>query len=572
MDSLTGRIAWEYGLAYGTGPRRCEFSDGELQGMLVMASRIGVWRTEGTHIEWLDHDLAAMYKWWAPGSLRDAWAVDALRWAAIVDGRLLVLDESDRIERVYKLPDVESWRLGCTVDAGTVCLVAEASLLTLRLSDGTLHLRRLPDGLSGISGLACHDNGRWLAMTHAANNVAWLLERDSGQWRQLAGGFEPGGTRLQLHAPRACAVDGDCVWIADSNNNRVLGISLTVGTTRRGIEKIVEGDGTSQLWRPVAVQPLGESQLLILDSKNRRLLKVDEHGQLVSQTGPAVVTDRHLHLPRSITQGRSGELIVCDSHRDRILSLRQLSPGLVEPTVRHSAIAWPRHAVELGDDLLAVSAHAATPLRIDPLGQVHAMALPGFDLPALRDPHQIVVGTSGTLVVNSGGGEIIAWRSGETLHVREVLGKPLSDPHATDFTYEGGIVIADTGNDRLLVSDPSWRHWREIHEIRLPDRRLTLRQPRFVSRERDSHYLVIDTGSRLVVRTDIEGEGAWAFGSALQIDAGRDAQDQPDSTFTWDLRLFHDPRWVISPTPGQLIVSDTGNCRVLSIHLNQAAR
>lgn len=572
MTGVTGRIAWEYGLAYGSGPRHCESSDGELQGMLVTAARIGVWRTGGTHIEWFDHDLAPLHNWSAPGSLRDAWAVGASLWAAIVDDRLLVLDEADRIERVYELPAVESWRLGCKVDVGTVCLAAKASLLTLRLSDGAAHLRRLPDGLSGISGLACHDNGRWLVMTDAANNVAWLLEQDSGQWRQLAGGFEPASTRLQLHAPRACAVEGDCVWIADSNNNRVLGMPLTAGATPRGIEKVVERDGTSQLWRPVAVQPLGEAQLLILDSKNRRLLKVDEQGQLVSRTGPAVVTDRNLHLPRSVTQGSSGELIVCDSHRDRILSLRPQSHALVASTVRHSGIAWPRHAVELGEDLLAVSAHAATPLRINALGQVHAMALPGLDLPALRDPHQIVVDTFGTLVANSGAGEIIASRNGQALHVREVLGKPLSDPHAADFTYDGGIVIADTGNDRLLVSDPSWRHWREIHEVRLPDRRLTLRQPRFVSRERDLHYLMIDTGSRLVVRTDIYGAGTWAFGSAFQIDVARDAQDQPDSTFTWDLRLFHDPRWVISPTPGQLIVSDTGNCRVLSIHLQIATR
>jgi hypothetical protein len=121
-----------------------------------------------------------------------------------------------------------------------------------------------------------------------------------------------------------------------------------------------------------------------------------------------------------------------------------------------------------------------------------------------------------------------------------------------------------------VVSDPAWQQWREVRDVSLPSGRLALRQPRFVSREHDGHYLIIDTGSRLIVRTDLAGHGAWAFGAEHQVvPVSADGVVATDAfgLFTWERKLFHDPRWVVSPAPGQLVVSDTGNCRVVSVHL-----
>lgn len=563
MSGASGRIAWEYGLDYGRGPRQSDGDAGEWKGLVITSSRIGAWRVGGREVEWFDEWLRPLTRQSMPGLLQDAWAIGASRWAAIIAGRVVLYDEHHRIERSIEPHAPGAWRLGCAVDESTLCLAGDDGLAMLNLTDGSVHVEAV--GLRGVAGLASDARGQRLAMTHAGDNVAWLASRRSPRrLERLAMGLEPDNYRLRLHAPRGCSFDGDALWVADSNNNRVVCLALPDGSQLRSIDHVNDGQSVSPLWRPVAVHALGHGQLVVLDSKNRRIVRMDGDGRQLAATGPAVITRRHFHLPRSVTPTANAGLLVCDSHQNRLVMLQSSGHG-VTSSVRHAGIAWPRHAVESDGDLLVIGGHATELLRIRPSGRVEPWRHAGWALPPLRDPHQCVRDEFGVLVVNSGAGEIIARRGDRTIVIGEVLGRALSDPHAADFTNDGGLVIADTGNDRLVFSDPSWQQWRELREIALPTGSLALHQPRFVSRERGRHYLIIDTGSRLIVRMDLTGQGSWAFGTANQV-----IPERADACgiFTWEQKLFHDPRWVVSPAPGQLVVSDTGNCRVVSVQLH----
>jgi uncharacterized protein (TIGR03663 family) len=149
-------------------------------------------------------------------------------------------------------------------------------------------------------------------------------------------------------------------------------------------------------------------------------------------------------------------------------------------------------------------------------------------------------------------------------------GKPLQSPRAVAVSRDGSIVIADTGNDRVVVLDSGG------HLLRALGRRCRLEQgaaggctdedgngplqagdgqflePWGVAVSREGRIFLADTWNGRIQAFDPAGRFLWkwgSFGSTGGVNA--------------DPHLLFGPRGLALSIDGELLVTDTGNKRVL---------
>ena len=157
----------------------------------------------------------------------------------------------------------------------------------------------------------------------------------------VAGFSGDGGmaTAAQLSLPRGLGVDpvGN-VFIADSNNNRVRKVDATgmittvAGTGVAGFA----GDGgpatSAQLNFPRSIAFDRSGALLVVDTRNHRVRKVDGAGTVTTLAGDGVAafggdggpaTAAHLNVPYGVAVGPNGDVFIADSENARV---RKVAP------------------------------------------------------------------------------------------------------------------------------------------------------------------------------------------------------------------------------------------------------
>jgi len=154
-------------------------------------------------------------------------------------------------------------------------------------------------------------------------------------------------------------------------------------------------------------------------------------------------------------------------------------------------------------------------------------------------------------------------------------GKPLQSPRAVAVSRDGSIVIADTGNDRVIVLDPGGQLLRVLgHRCRLgqgvaggctdEDGNGPLQpgdgqflEPWGVAVSPEGRIFVADTWNGRIQAFDSAGRFLWKWGSYGNT-GGVDA----------DPRLLFGPRGLAISSEGELLLADTGNKRVLRLRGN----
>ncbi len=269
----------------------------------------------------------------------------------------------------------------------------------------------------------------------------------------LGGSSGDGGpaTAASLNEPRGLAVDAaGAVYIADTLNHRIRmvtpsGIISTIAGT--GVDGF-GGDGgaaaSAQLSLPQGLATDGAGNLYIADTNNHRVRKVAAGAGVITtvvgngygfggDNGPA--TESLLRSPSCVALDQSGALYVADSGNFRI---RKVSAAGVITTIAGTGVMG-----FAGDNFPATVARltAVGGLAVDASGAVYVADT--FNHRVRRVTSAGVISTvvgSGTARIDTFGGE-----AGDALVAQ------LSQPSGLAIDQTGGLLIADTGNHRVLA-------------------------------------------------------------------------------------------------------------------------
>jgi len=173
----------------------------------------------------------------------------------------------------------------------------------------------------------------------------------------------------------------------------------------------------------------------------------------------------------------------------------------------------------------------------------------------------------------------------------------LSMPWCARRLPDGGYVIADTYNFRVLQLDASLEILRALGSCPISERSLSL--PRSVQPVGRGRYLIADTYNNRVVEMDRQSHPLWQFGSGSSEDLfwprcafrGADGRtviaDSRNNRIVLvdgdgvekaisevrrgaELSTFRDPHDVLPTADGHLIVADSGNNRIVELDTDGA--
>ncbi|WP_372424375.1 NHL repeat-containing protein [Salinarimonas chemoclinalis] len=359
-----------------------------------------------------------------------------------------------------------------------------------------------------------------------------------------------------------CRIGGRHFAIADMRNSRIVCLDVDgacvaiLGST----ENIGSTDGA--LWAPVATAP-GPQGLVVADSGNGRLVERRLGRADREIWGEARVASSLLHHPRSATPiGR--DLLVADCYHDRVVRLARA--GRLVSTLGTACgrrMFWPRSTAYVNGASFVSDGRNRRLLRFDADGRAGELRLDAGGVPwPLSDPHAVRAAAGNLLVtdtdhasvylVTPSGRILFAWGPNPPPGVPG-LAVDLSDVHDAFADPHGGVWIADTGHDRLVLVDA-----RTVLEPVAPRSAVLrvladcgLRAPRSVEVTQDGLLLVCDSDNHRIVLLDAHGEMRFSHGGRYGHALGH---------------LAH-PR-MASIRDGRLLVADCINNRILDLPLD----
>jgi hypothetical protein len=300
--------------------------------------------------------------------------------------------------------------------------------------------------LAGRTTLACA-----LALSLLAADVAGSEARPEPTVRTVAGGGDDVGDGIPATDARLSAVEGAAarrdgtLVLADTYDNRIREVG------RDGVIRTIAGTGTqgsggdggpaleAELFFPfsVAVAPRGE--VLVADTYNQRVRRIDAAGRITTVAGTGTAgdggsggpaTQAELRFPFGVDVATTGEILIADTFNHRVV--------VIDRNGRLQVVAGTGSAGAGGDGGPAVDAQLRVPYtaRWGRAGEI-VIADTGND--RVR-----VVGRDGTIRTVAGDGT-----RGFSGDGGPAVDAQLAAPHGVAVDPTGRIVIGDTNNRRL---------------------------------------------------------------------------------------------------------------------------
>jgi hypothetical protein len=255
-------------------------------------------------------------------------------------------------------------------------------------------------------------------------------------------------TQAQLDTPRDVAVLADgSVVIADFANDRVRrvepdGTMTTAAGSTRGLSGDAGPAQDAELNRPRGVTSLADGGYLIADTFNHEIRRVRPDGTIVAVAGSGVggpagdggpATAARLNLPSDTATLPGGGFLIADTGNDRV---RRVAPDGTITTIAGSTRGFS------GDGGPATAAQLSEPRDI-------AVAADGGILIADTGNDRVRrVAPDGTITTVAGVGAGLAGDGDPARAAR------LTAPFSVATLPNGGILVADTGNDRVRRITP----------------------------------------------------------------------------------------------------------------------
>ncbi|WP_411139259.1 hypothetical protein [Streptomyces sp. C10] len=327
----------------------------------------------------------------------------------------------------------------------------------------------------------------------------------------------PGADDDLLSSPSECLIVGAQIWVTNEMSGN---ITVLCGAGERQTVLRRDTPGLGELPKtPTGAVALDGDAVLVTDAHSGLLHAMSrrpagwqcrtlETDQQASPVGG-------LSFPRGLA-AREGTLLVADTAHQRVAALSIGDRTIVD--VLHIG-GWPRTLAVSGNGLLVADGLGSRVVRVDladhPGGPVFArarvtdLALSYEGRPvALEDPHHLVAaGADRYWLTDSDLNDVLLLDTTGHVHRRWSTSPAgaalsLSDPHQVE-PVDGGILVVDTNNDRILYADDSLDQASVVTSV--------LTRPRFIVRRGDG-WLVSDHTCRLASFTaNWEHEGSFTI-------------------------------------------------------------
>lgn len=443
---------------------------------------------------------------------------------------------------------------------GTVAVAADDAIFVVELGTGAV--RRIPSGSDFVEAydIELLDDDRML-IVDAYGSCAVELDRNGRRIRTFGTWREQRPNRENLLVPASACRRSD---------------GSTVVTDWRGGRLIAYGpDGTllgplpdaprTHLFAPSCVREDPEGNLVVADAGNRRVLVRTASGQVVREHGPADLPVTTFRFPRTAERIIGGNILVTDCYADRVVELDPArrtvwecgpsgpggDPGLAMPRAASrgygsTAIAdgLNRRVVVAGQDgalvreMTHVRRHGSTVQLGDPH---HAEPLDGGYLLLVDADLDLV------MVVDDDDTVVHEWGAGS---IR------LRDPHMANMTSQGSVLIADSGNSRVLHLDRSGFARVMLSQYSDDGVFRPLNTPRCARLMPDGNILVVDTNGCQILCVDATGDLRWRLGPRLDVNAAPAVMPE-----------LRTPKWASLDGLGRLLVADYFNSRVVALSI-----
>ncbi|MGY1496938.1 hypothetical protein ACW4TU_10085 [Streptomyces sp. QTS52] len=398
-------------------------------------------------------------------------------------------------------------------------LLGEVLVLT---AEGRLrHRLGAAEGLEEPRGVCVDPDGAGFLVADARAHVVLHVSTGARSPRATLVHGRPGRAGKgpgMLNAPRwASFTRSGSVLIADTKNNRVVDVAEGTASRTWGSTD-AHAQSTLRLWHPNSAQEGPDGTVLVAEGRGDRLLRLGADDTCTVLLGRCDTTATELIQPRGAHFTHRGTVMVADCHNDRVIEVtltgvvKRVLPGPHAPdSTPDAALDWPRFATPVPEGTLIADGRRRRLLCLDHAGsprwQLTAWRPRGTSDPVpFADPHHVVV-TSGSplelLVTDSANGTVTRIdRHGEASWWHAGL----SDPHMALPLPDGGVLVSDTGADRLVRISPDGRcgTWLGAEEVRAHTG-ASLRQPRAMARLRNGALLVVDTGRHRVLLMSPDG-------------------------------------------------------------------
>ena len=309
------------------------------------------------------------------------------------------------------------------------------------------------------NGLALDDKGDLYISDIGAHRVFKLDPR--GRLTVIAGTGEGGfggdggpATKAQLNAPHDLAFDGEGrLLIADTYNHRIRRID------RRGVITTIAGSGNAPytgygnpapkdtLNNPQGVAVDRSGNILIADTYNRVVRRLDRSGTLTVVAGSVAglsgdggpAIEAQLNLPMAVTVGPDDGVYVSDAANSRVRRIK--ADGGIQTLTGFGGGEGLGGAGFVGDGGPAEKAKLFTPadVKFDTAGSLYISD---------SGNNRVRVVRGGVITTVAGTG-----RAGFSGDGAEALTAELNTPQKIAVAKDGSVFIADRGNQRVRKVD-----------------------------------------------------------------------------------------------------------------------
>ncbi|WDV44735.1 hypothetical protein PV797_14580 [Clostridiaceae bacterium M8S5] len=288
--------------------------------------------------------------------------------------------------------------------------------------------------------------------------------------------------------------------IVDSMNDRILEVNLN----RKIVWKFCnDKEGffkKNNLFEPNYARRNTIGDTLVVDKKNNRIIEIDVNKKVSTLIGNSNVLRRMFHYQRSVQRLDNDELLIADTGNNRVIQINKKyevlwTYGNGKQSIEKGHLFWPRWAerLENGNTLIADGRNS----RIIEVTQnkeiirVIDKVKKNGEI-KLHDPHYFKRLSEGILIVDS--------ESNTVFEVNDNLDviwsyDNLYDPHYADKDKNDNVIIADSGNNRIIIVDKQKNLVKEIKTIEYEKDLIKLSWPRVCRFIDDEKILFVDGGT-----------------------------------------------------------------------------
>jgi DNA-binding beta-propeller fold protein YncE len=252
---------------------------------------------------------------------------------------------------------------------------------------------------------------------------------------------------LPLKAPEGVACDdGGTLVVADTGNSRLLTFTWRDGTLIQGRQIRLQ-----QIVYPFRVQIDGKGDVLVLDRKGRRIVRVDERGAyagIVEAKGATLTVS-------AFRAGPGGDLVVLDVVVGKVLVVGSDSAVKRELPLPKGALGITDVAVDAGGRLYVVDAPSATVFAAEPAATAFQPLSKSLK-EEISFPTYLAPDNRGRLYLTDQHGHAIVTLGvdgsflGRELALGQATGA-LQYPAQLCITSLGDVVVADRANNRVQI-------------------------------------------------------------------------------------------------------------------------